>query len=259
MKTGGFPKIGIVTPAFNQGAFIRETIESVLGQGYPDLEYHVIDGGSTDDTLEVLRGFGGQITWLSEKDRGQAHAINKGLQKTSADIVAFINSDDVYLPHTFSLVSRYFSDHPEAMWLTGDYAIIDGTGKPIQPYVAAYKRLLRKRPDFQRLALANFIAQPSTFWRKELFEELGPFEESLRYCFDYDFWLKASRKHPLHVIDHPLSLFRVHGASKGGSEFSKQFKEEHEVLRRYTSSGRLLGLHRLHGAMIVFAYRILKR
>jgi glycosyltransferase involved in cell wall biosynthesis len=253
------PRISIVTPSYNQGTFIRETIESVLQQGYPNFEYWVIDGGSTDNTVDILRSYEPRISWISEKDRGQAHAINKGLQRISGDIITFINSDDLYLSDTFFQISRCFSEHPNVMWLTGDYSIIDGYGKTIQSYVTAYKKMLRKRPTFRRLAIVNYIAQSSTFWRRELLEEVGLFEESFRYCFDYDFWLKTMEKHPLHVIDHRLSLFRVHRASKGGSEFSEQFEEEHEVLSRYTSSKCLLGLHRLHAALVVFAYHILKR
>lgn len=231
-------EIGIITPSYNQGAFIAETIDSVLGQRYPHLDYWVMDGGSTDNTVEVLKGYGSRIKWVSEADGGQANAINKGLERiSSAGVVAFINSDDVYLPGAFESVARYFHLHPEAAWLTGDHFIIDAGGRRIQGHVRAYKRMLRRHPVFRRLALANYIVQPSTFWRRELIEEVGLFDESLKYCFDYDFWMRAIQRHPLHVIDDPLSLFRVHGLSKGGSEFARQFDEEHRVLKRYTSAG----------------------
>jgi glycosyltransferase involved in cell wall biosynthesis len=254
-----YPRIGVVTPSYNQGAFIRETIDSVLGQDYPSIEYRVIDGGSTDDTLDVLKSYGSAVDWISEPDHGQASAINKGLKGVSADIVAFINSDDVYLPGTFSSVAAYFAAHPDASWLTGDHFVIDSRGKRIRSYVSAYKKILRKRPTFGRLAMANYIVQPSTFWRKKLLDEIGFFDESLRYCFDYDFWVRAMLRHPLHVTSRPFSLFRVHGASIGGSEFTRQFAEEHAVLRRYTSSKLLLARHLLHARLIVFAYRLIKR
>lgn len=259
MKDSRLPRIGIVTPSYNQGAFIRETIESVLQQEYTNYEYWIIDGGSTDDTIDILKSYGQRIDWISEKDEGQAHAINKGLQRISADILTFINSDDLYLPNALSLVARYFSAHTEAMWLTGNYAIVDDGGNNIQPYVAGYKKILRKRPSFRRLAVANFVVQPSTFWRSRLLGEIGFFEESYRYCFDYDFWLKAIRKYRPHVVDDQLSLFRIHRDSKGGSGFAEQFEEEHQILRRHTANKTLLSLHRLHSAMIVFAYRMLKR
>lgn len=257
--TMNYPTIGIVTPSYNQGFFIKETIDSVLGQQYARLDYRVVDGGSTDDTLDILNSYGSRIKWVSEKDDGQAQAVNKGLKRITSDIVAFINSDDAYLPGAFSSVGRYFHDHPEAMWLTGDHCIIDGNGKRIQPYVAGYKKMLRRHPGFSRLAVANYIVQPSTFWRRKLVDEIGFFDESLQYCFDYDFWMRAIQRYPLHVLDNKLSLFRIHGASKGGSRFERQFAEEHQVLKRYSTSKTLLGIHRLHAMLIVFAYRIVKR
>ena len=253
------PRIGIVTPSYNQGGFIRETIDSVLGQQYPKLDYWVIDGGSSDETLDILKGYGQKINWVSEEDEGQTQAINKGLRRVTGDIMAFINSDDIYSPGTLSLVADYFLEHPEAMWLTGDHRIIDGSGKRVQSYVVGYKWMLRRRPSFSRLAVANYIVQPSTFWRRELVEEIGFFDESLRYCFDYDFWIRAIQKHPLHTLDNKLSLFRIHGASKGGSQFEKQFAEEHQVLKRYTANKALLCIHRVHAMLIVLAYRIVKR
>lgn len=259
MKRGRYPRIGIITPSYNQAAFIRSTIDSVLDQGYPDLDYRVIDGASTDGTKEILAGYKDRIEWISERDEGQAQAINKGLSMLRADVLAFINSDDVYLPGALDTVARYFYDHPEAAWLTGDHSIIDAHGKRVQPYVATYKRLLRRNPTPGRLAIANYIVQPSTFWRRELFDEVGPFDESLRYCFDYDFWMRALGRFPLHVTGERLSLFRIHGESKGGSQFARQFREEHEVCKRYTTSRTLLGLHRLHAGLIVLAYRLLKR
>lgn len=260
MALPALPTIGIVTPSYNQGAFIRETVESVLEQRYPALEYWVIDGVSSDDTLDILRSYGSRLSWSSEKDKGQPQAINKGMKRVgSSDIMGFINSDDVYLPNALFSVARYFHHHPEAFWVTGDHFIIDEAGTRIQPWVAAYKRLLRRRPSFNRLAVANFIVQPSTFWRRELVERIGLFDEGLRYCFDYDWWMRAMIKHPLHVLDEPLSQFRVYRGSKGGSEFSRQFAEEHEVLKRYTHNKALLCLHRFHAALVVFAYRLMKR
>ena len=251
--------IGIVTPSYNQGAFISQTIDSVLGQGCANMVYRVIDGGSTDETLAVLRSYGSRVDWVSEPDEGQAFAINKGMRGLSTDIVAFINSDDAYLPGAFSTVAAYFADHPDAVWLTGDHFVVDSRGKKIRSYVSAYKRMLRRRPTPARLAMANYIVQPSTFWRKTLLDEIGFFDESLRYCFDYDFWMRALLKHPLHVIARPLSLFRVHGASKGGSEYARQFAEEHAVLKRYVSRKSTLALHRIHASLIVFAYRLMTR
>lgn len=259
MGNEGLPRIGIVTPSYNQGTFIKETIDSVLSQQYPQLDYWVIDGGSEDDTIEILMGYGQEINWISEKDRGQAHAINKGMERLRADVVAFINSDDAYLPEALLSVGRYFASHPDAMWLTGDHVVVDRAGRKVQPYVVAYKKMLRRCPSFRRLAVANYIVQPSTFWRREIMDRIGFFDESLHYCFDYDFWMRAILKYRLHVTPKALSFFRVHEASKGGAMFRHQFEEEHRVLGRYTVSRALLAMHRLHAMFVVSAYRIIKR
>jgi glycosyltransferase involved in cell wall biosynthesis len=258
MRTAEHPRIGVITPSFNQGCYIRETIDSVLGQQYPNLEYWVIDGGSTDDTIEILKSYGPAINWISENDGGQADALNKGLKRVAAEIVAFVNSDDLYLPGSLSSVGRHFALHPDTMWLTGDHFIIDHRGRKIQSFVVSYKRILRRHPSFKTLAVANYIVQPSTFWRRELMDEIGFFDTSLHYCFDYDFWLRAILKHSPYVASVPLSLFRIHGASKGGSRFADQFAEEYRVLCRHTTDKMLRGLHRLHGMLIVLAYRIIK-
>lgn len=258
MQKLNFPKISIITPSFNQGHFIKETIDSVLNQNYPNLEYIVMDGGSTDNTVEILKSYGNKITWVSKKDKGQTDAINKGLKKATGDIIAYLNSDDVYLPNTLNTVSEYFVNHQDAFIVTGDYFIIDANGKKIQSYVATYKKMLRKNPTIEKLAIANYIIQPSTFWRKEVFKEVGLFDESLRYCMDFDYWLRTMKLFKLHVLSNHFSLFRIHGESKGGALFVKQFDEEHQVVLKHISNPIIRLLHKIHASMIVLAYKLIK-
>ncbi len=258
-KDHAYPKISIVIPSYNQGIFIEETIRSILDQNYPNLELIVMDGGSTDQTVSILKKYSSRISWRSEKDKGQTDAINKGMATATGEILAYLNSDDAYLPNTLFTVAEYFQSHVEAKWLTGDYFIIDAQGKKIQSYVANYKRLLRAFcPTFAVLSVANYIIQPSTFWRSGVQEEIGPFDESLRYCMDFDYWMRLIQKYPLHVLEQHFSLFRIHGLSKGGSQYVKQFAEEHLLTCKYTSNLFLRALHKLHSQAIVWIYKLIK-
>lgn len=252
------PRISIITPSFNQGRYIGQTIESVLGQGYPDLEYLVMDGGSTDETLDVLRRYEGRLRWTSEPDRGQSHAINKGLALATGDVVAFLNSDDCYRPGALHAVGTYFARHGEVGWLTGKCRIVDPEGRPARGAITLYKNLWLTLRSGAVLRVLNFISQPATFWRRALWAEVGGLNEALHYTMDYDYWLRLGRRSPLGFINRYLADFRVHPCSKGGTGAARQFAEELETARRYTRSRLLLGLHGLHARAIVGAYRRLQ-
>lgn len=257
-RVSSLPKISIITPSFNQGQFIEETITSVLTQQYPHVEYWVIDGGSTDNTVSILKKYQKHLRFVSEKDRGQTHAINKGIKKSTGEIIGYLNSDDVLAPGALKTVGALFRDHPEAAWLTGEYRIINAHGTTIQPYVTWYKRLLRLTANKQVLSVANYISQPSTFWRRSAMQRVGLFDERLRYCMDFQYWLRLFQESPPLICNQELSSFRIHGASKGGSAYEKQFAEEHAVLKATTSNPLILLLHKLHASAIVGAYKLLK-
>lgn len=258
MKKKDLPKISVITPSYNQGHLIKETIDSVLNQNYPHLEYIVMDGGSSDETVKVLQQYKDKLDYISKKDQGQTDAINQGIKKATGDIIMYLNSDDMMLPNTLNTVGEYFNNNPQAMWLTGDYFIIDEQRNKIQSFVAYYKKMLRKIPFFNVLSIANFIIQPSTFWRKELSKEIGTFDENLHLCMDYDYWMRIIKKYPLHVLPKHLSLFRIHGTSKGGTQYEKQFKEEHQVLTRYNNNLIVRLIHKIHATLIVLIYKIIK-
>lgn len=251
-------KISIITPSFNQGMFIEETITSVMDQNYPNTEHIVVDAGSTDNTLQILKKFGHKIKWISEPDNGQSDAINKGIKMATGDIIAFINSDDYYLPGAFKKVIAYFEKHPDTKLLTGDYIIINSKKDKIHHYIYWYKKILRNFPNFTMLCFANFIAQPSTFWRKSTSHEIGLFNINLRYTMDYDYWLRVMEKYPLSVIDDVLSAFRVHKESKGGSQYKSQFREEIKVASNFTNNRFLMLFKRFHNWLIVRIYSIIK-
>jgi glycosyltransferase involved in cell wall biosynthesis len=253
------PRLTVITPSYNQGEYIEETIRSVVEQGYPDLEYIVVDGGSTDATLSVLERYGNRLRWISEPDRGQSDAINKGLRISSGEIVAFLNSDDVYEPGALLKVGSFFEAHPDADWLTGRCRTIDQDGREIRRGVTRYKNFWLRLNSYRVLLVLNYISQPSTFWRRSVVDTVGPFDESLRYAMDYDYHLRVGRRFRLFVVDDYLAAFRVHSRSKAGSSASAQFVSDLEIARRHTGSRILLWLHAAHNALAVSVYRILLR
>ena len=249
-----FPRISIITPSYNQVAFIEQTILSILNQDYPDLEYIVMDGGSTDGTLEILKKYSERLTWISEPDRGQSHALNKGFRMATGEVLAFLNSDDLYEPGALIKVGHYFAEHPETTWLTGRCRIIDHDGKEIRKAVTAYKNFWLKVGGYRILQILNFISQPATFWRREVIEQVGLMDERLYYTMDYDYWLRIGQRSRLFNLNQNLAFFRVHLDSKTGGSVSAQFNEQISVARRYTSSKILLELHAIHITLTSFVY-----
>lgn len=252
------PTISVITPSYNQGQFIGQTVESVLNQHYHMLEYIVIDGASTDNTLSVLQPYANQLRLISELDRGQTDALNKGLQMATGEIVCWLNSDDYFLPGTLRAVGEFFTRHSDSCWLTGDCEIVNETGRTIQQPIRQYKRLLRQLSPAAYLGLTNAICQPATFWRRSVHTELGYLDESLRYTMDYDWWLRLSGLQRPAVLSQTLTAFRIHGASKGGSQFEKQFAEDYQTLCRHEPSRILRGLHQAHNKLITGVYKLIK-
>lgn len=248
----------IIIPSYNQGSFISQTLDSILEQSYKNVEILVIDGGSSDSTIEILKKYGSKIFWLSEKDRGQTHAINKGLGLSKGDIVTFINSDDYYLDGALEEVAKQFQTKKGNLWLTGDYIIVDEQGKRIQALIAAYKSFFRRFLSFNLLTILNPLNQPSTFFKKDLIDKIGGFKEDLHYTMDYEFYFRAIKIQKPIIIKDKLSAFRIHKLSKGGSSYKKQFQEEYNVARQYQKKKFFLFLHYLHNKLIFFMYGILK-
>lgn len=252
------PSISVITPSYNQGQYIRQTVESVLSQTYASVEYIVVDGLSTDETLTVLKPYGDRLTLIAERDNGQTDAINKGLRRATGDVVCWLNSDDYFLPGALATVGQYFAGHPDALWLTGDCCIVDEAGAPIQESVRQYKRLLRALPPSVYVGVTNAICQPATFWRRTLHERLGYLNEGLRYTMDYDWWLRLNQVQAPAVLRQPLTAFRIHGQSKGGREFEAQFAEDYQTCSRYWPNGPVRWMHKLHNELITTVYRRIK-
>jgi glycosyltransferase involved in cell wall biosynthesis len=247
------PKISIITPTLNQARFIEDTIQSVLSQAYPNLEFLVVDGGSTDGTLDILRKYSASLSWTSEPDQGQVDAINKGLLKATGDVVAYLNSDDIYTPNTLIAVGKYFSDHPEVMILTGKCSNMDENGNENRSSITLYKNMWLKFGNDANLRVLNYVSQPSTFWRRQLLDSVGYFDPGFRYAMDYDYWLRATRHHKLGFIDQNLAKFRVYPTSITSSNSEAQFKEELRVAACYANPFQIW-LHRIHAKISYWVY-----
>ncbi|OGQ59461.1 MAG: hypothetical protein A3J24_04295 [Deltaproteobacteria bacterium RIFCSPLOWO2_02_FULL_53_8] len=251
------PRITIITPSFNQGRFIERTIKSVLEQGYPDLEYIVVDGGSTDETLSILRRYEGRLQWTSEKDNGQSDAINKGIRMATGEILAYLNSDDVYEPGALDAVAEFFAANPSVMWLVGRCSIIDEDDRPMRGFITAYKNFLLDRYSYNILLVTNCISQPAVFLRSTLFKEHGLFDVNQHRVMDYEYWLRIGANHNPGILNRYLSAFRVYSSSKTSSAYRDTFSEELDVGRRYSNSSFLNGLHWLSVVGICGAYAVL--
>lgn len=253
-------RISLVTPSLGQGRYIERTLRSVLAQrGDFDLEYWVQDGGSTDETLEILRRHGDQLAWRSEPDGGQAEAINHGFRAVSGDVVGWVNSDDLLRPGALDRVARVFRERPDTLWVHGGCDVVDEDDTPIRRWVAAYKDRRCRRFSRRALLLENFISQMTVFWRREVFDRIGYLDESLRYTFDYDFWLRLAALGEPVYLPEPLAAFRWYRESKSGAEFVRQFEEDYTVFLRHAPPDRWLRARkRLRTAQIVSAYRALR-
>jgi len=254
------PKFSIVTPSLNQAAYLGRTIESVLGQqGDFDLEYLVLDGGSTDGSAELLRRYEGRLAYRIEKDAGQSDAINKGLRQVTGDLVGWVNSDDLLFPGALARVAAAFAARPDAAWLHGGCEIIDEDDRPIRRWVTAYKDFRCRHYSRRALFVENFVSQMTVFWRRSSQEKVGYLDTSLRYSFDYEYWLRLSALGDPLYLPERLAAFRWYTSSKSGANFERQFGEDLEAFRRHAPDDRLLRLHkRLRTAQIVTAYRLMR-
>ena len=229
-----WPRITIVTPSFNQAAFLEETIRSVLLQNYPNLEYVVLDGGSTDGSIEMIRRYQGFLSaWSGGPDGGQAAAVARGFAGASGELLAWINSDDYYLPGAFASVARRFHapDNPE--WVVGGYQRITAQGGRICKHYALAQ-------DFTSLLCAGQrFGQPACFWREEAYHGSGGIDTSLRFCFDYDLFLKLARRSTPAPLPRMLAAYRDHAQSKSATIWESVGVQEAATVRERHGMGAL--------------------
>ena len=235
------PTISIVTPSFNQAAFLAETIESVLSQNYPKLEYVVIDGGSTDGSVEIIRKYEKHLSyWVSEPDKGQYDAVNKGFARTRGDVMGWINSDDKHTPWTLRVVGEIFAECQNVEWLTTNFPLFGNE----QGTATACAQLhgFNRNAFFRGANLPggdwhsdSFIQQESTFWRRALWDKAGAkIDSNLKLAGDFELWARFfSQNAELFGVDVPLSCFRHQKTQRSATQFKEYVNEATDVLKKY--------------------------
>lgn len=252
------PSISIVTPCLNAVETIEEALASVRAQNYPRLEHVVVDGGSTDGTIELLRQAEG-VRFVSEPDRGRAHAVNKGVAISEGEVIGWLNADDRYEEGALAAVGEALAADANTRWATGYCRIIDGEGAEIRRPITAYKNLLLRRWSLPLYLTQNFVADPATFVRRAALEDVGELDEQYAISHDYDLWLRVAARHPPLVLRRTLASFRMTEGTASMAGFERQFREHAEVARVHGEGHRLaVAVNQGMSRLIVFVYRLLR-
>lgn len=224
-----YPKISIVTPSYNQGKYLEETILSVIGQNYPNLEYIIIDGGSTDNSVEIIKKYEKYLTyWVSEKDNGQSEAINKGFSKATGYILGWLNSDDMYLPGALHFVASKLNIDESELIFGNCFHFVEGEHR-------AYGSNVKKEYKSGNLLLYDYIIQPSTFWTRKAWERVGPLDEIMRFAFDWDWFIRAKDRLVIFKPqDKYLSIYRIHKTNKTNTGGKQRLRELALLYRKYS-------------------------
>lgn len=223
------PLVTIVTPSYNQGHFIRSTIESVLSQDYPNIEYIIMDGGSRDQTASVVQDYSSRLTWISEQDRGQSHAINKGFRMARGEIVAWLNSDDLLLPGAVQKAVTACEANKQAGAIYGEGYLIDRNGETTGRFPCTEAFNLWKL-----VHLSDYILQQTVFFRKRVLDEIGEIREDLHYVMDWDLLIRIGKRYPLHYIPEYLGCLREYPEAKSFAGGRARIREIAKVLREHT-------------------------
>lgn len=227
MPSNRLPTVTVVTPSYNQADYLEETIRSVLHQDYPHLEYIIVDGGSTDGSVEIIRKYSDKLAWwISEPDQGQTDAINKGFAKANGDILAWLNSDDTYLEGAISEAVDYLEANPEVGMVYGDANLINDDGNILGRFPA-------RQTDFRKL-MRGFvhIPQQAAFFRAQLWHQVGPLDPTFYFAMDYDLWVRLSQLSTLHYHPRLWANFRLHGGAKSLEADDRCWPEMVRVHRR---------------------------
>jgi glycosyltransferase involved in cell wall biosynthesis len=259
------PLVSLITPSLNQGEYLEETIRSVLEQDYPRLEYFVIDGGSTDNSLEIIEKYKSRLDyWVSEADQGQSHAINKGLKRAAGDFLGWINSDDVLLPGAIRRGVEALQAYPDVDVVYGRLERIDEQGRPVPTPILPKDKVVFDR---QNMLVECTVNQAGALWRRTIMEKAGLLNEELRYAMDYEYWIRLAIAGGRFLrLDEPVARFRLSKASKTVGQAQQMAEEGMQIIRRFAgqpgleaqlrlSDGELMRQSR-HGLAVASLYKV---
>jgi glycosyltransferase involved in cell wall biosynthesis len=226
------PRVTLITPSYNSGEYLAAAIESVLGQDYPNIDYLVMDGGSTDGTVDLLKTYGPRVRWVSEKDAGQSDAIARGFEQTAGTILGWLNADDELKPGAIRAIVDTFLANPEAALIYGNADFIAGDGQNIgnctvvEPY------------SFHRLVFyGDYIIQPAAFFSRQAYEDVGGLDKSLNWAMDWDLWIRLARRYDVVYLEELLASYRWLGSNKTAAGGFDRLQEIETVARRYGCKG----------------------
>ena len=216
--------ISIITPSFNQAAYLEQTIQSVLNQDYPHIEYIVIDGGSTDASVAIIKKYADKLAyWVSEKDRGQADAINKGFARATGDIVAWLNSDDYYLAGTISAAVKVFEEHPDLVLVYGNMLAVDGHGK-------TFNTLTYKQLTLEDLLCFQIIGQPAVFMRRSALQAAGELDPVFHFMLDHHLWIRIAQRGQILHVNQTWAAARYHAEAKNIAQAAEFGRDAFRIL-----------------------------
>jgi glycosyltransferase involved in cell wall biosynthesis len=229
------PRVSVITPSFNQARYLEATIQSVLSQDYPRIEYIVIDGASTDASVEIIKKHESNLAhWVSEKDTGQADAINKGLARVTGEIAAWLNSDDYYLPNTISGVVKCFDENPDVVMVYGDMLAVDEQGQTIN--ILKYQQL-----SLEDLLCFQIIGQPSVFFRRATLEKAGLLDTGLHFLLDHHLWIRIAQQGKILHVPQIWSAARYHAEAKNRAKAAEFGREAFQILDWAKGQAGLVG------------------
>lgn len=232
LPDNGLPRVSLVTPSYNAAPYLRAAIESVLDQDYPNIDYLVMDGGSTDGTVALLKEFGDKVRWVSAKDGGQADAIARGFEQTTGAILGWLNADDLLKPGAVRAAVETFHAHPQVALIYGNADFIDVSGQTLGPctVVEHYSR-------HRLIHYGDYIIQPAAFFSRQAYDEVGGLDTSLHWSMDWDLWIRLSRQHEVLYIEKDLASYRWLGSNKTAEGGFDRLNEVEMVARRYGCNG----------------------